>query len=187
MPNFAISASSVPNSILSRFYNQEEIMQSLSGLYIKLSNLLHIAVSTISKQFAIAATSGDKTPSQEYPMYNREQPESARASQEETSGQKYSAENHGKFVITSYLMPWSKNACLSTTYCSHISVDKFEETSLALISNVEDMRLGFRIISWKSFSFCNISKCSDMGGGWVNKVFYSPPLAEFFLDHTLKW
>ena len=32
-------------------------------------------------------------------MYNREQPESARASQDETSSQEYPAENHSKFVI----------------------------------------------------------------------------------------
>ena len=83
-----------------------------------LSLLFYIAVSTITEQFAIAGTSGDKTPSQEYPMYNREQPESARASQEETSSQEYSAENHSKLSITrllsvkaqyrfavSYLMP----------------------------------------------------------------------------------
>ena len=56
-------------------------------------------------------------------MYNREQPESARASQDETSSQEYPAENHSKFVITcllsvkaqylcavSYLMPCSKNS-----------------------------------------------------------------------------
>ena len=115
MPNFAISASSVPNSILSRFYNQEEIMQSLSGLYIKLSNLLHIAVSAISKQFAIAATSGDKTPSQEYPMYNREQPESARASGDGISSQEYPAENHSKFVLTCLLSVRSQ--CLFCVIC----------------------------------------------------------------------
>ena len=65
-----------------------------------LSLLFHIAVSTITEQYATARASGDKTPSQEYPMYNREQPESARASQDETSSQEYPAENHGKFVIT---------------------------------------------------------------------------------------
>ena len=88
---FAISASSVINGIWGRFLNQEEIEQSLSLLF-------HIAVSTITEQFATAGASGDKTPSQEYPMYNREQPVSARASQDETSSQEYSAENHSKYL-----------------------------------------------------------------------------------------
>ena len=93
MPNFAILASSVPNGIWSRFLNQEEITQSFSGLYMKLSFLFHIAVSAISDQDATARASGDKTPNQE----------STRASQDETSSQEYPAENHSKFVLTCLL------------------------------------------------------------------------------------
>ena len=96
MPNFAVSVSSVTNGIWGRFLNQEEIKQSLSLLF-------YIAVSTITEQFATARGLGDKTPSQEYPMYNREQPESARASQTETSSEEYPAENHTKFVLTCLL------------------------------------------------------------------------------------
>ena len=90
MPKFVISASSVTSAIWGCFLDHEEIKQSLALLFL-------IAVSTISEQSATARASGDKTPSQEYPTYNREQPESARASQEETSSQEYQAESHSKF------------------------------------------------------------------------------------------
>ena len=112
MPNLAILKLSVTNgiwgSISQTRRNNAVIIRAFCSTF---------AVSTISEQYATAGASGDKTPSQEHPMYNREQPESARVSQEETSSQEYSAENRSKCVITCLLSVKAQYLCV----LSHIS------------------------------------------------------------------
>ena len=127
MPKFVISASSVTSAIWGRFLDHEEIKQSLALLF-------HIAVSTISEQSATARASGDKAPSQEHPMYNREQPESARVSQEETSSQEYQAESHSKFflknlfIVSKGVISW-QYLCVVLYWCydqrTHALVDYY--------------------------------------------------------------